>query len=106
MWQQNKIHTKQPNIPVENESRQTDSYVPISNFKCNLYELRFFSLESMDDHMDTEHRDCWKLFDPDVLYLGEDCEEKFESEYSSSEEITEREGEEGEEGEESKSGGY
>ena len=97
-----KIHIKQPDIQVEKESMQTDRYVPISKLKCNLCELRFFSLDSMDDHMDDEHGGRWKLFDPDVLYLGEDCEELSESEYSSSEEITESEDEEGSE---SQSGG-
>ena len=37
--------------------------------------MRFISLEKMDDHIDIEHEGRWKLFDPDVLQLGDEVHE-------------------------------
>ena len=74
-----RIRTHQSNTSHdENQTKPNDRYeryIPISKLKCDLCESRFRSLEFMDDHMDSEHGGRWKLFDPDVVKLGEDYTE-------------------------------
>ena len=57
-------------------------YVPISKLKCDLCDMRFITLDHMDDHMDTNHGGRWKYNDPDVVMLGDDNEESEDSEDS------------------------
>ena len=102
MKRQHKISNTNDKNPEEKSDDRYERYVPISKLKCSLCELRFINLEKMDDHMDSDHGGRWKLFDPDVVQLGEDYEESSESEESSSESTTcsEKENSETQSGEE------
>ena len=58
---------------------------PLENFQqiypnrkqeCNLCQLKFESIESMDVHMDDFHKGRWKINDPDVVWEGESYDER------------------------------
>ena len=73
-----------------NKSKEKE---PLENFQqiypnrkqeCNLCQLKFESIESMDVHMDDFHQGRWKINDPDVVWEGESYDESI-SESSESE---------------------
>lgn len=71
----------------EEPVRSSERYVHISKLKCNLCEMRFLNLDRMDDHMDAEHGGRWKLFDQEVIQLGEEYQESDFDDSSCSEEL-------------------
>ena len=79
MKRKHNVYKKNIEKIVEQKTRSSEVYVPISKLKCEMCEIRFFALEKMDDHMDEQHGGRWKFNDPDVVMFGDDNEESEES---------------------------
>ena len=97
-----KAYKKVNDQKYEKNSDRSEVYVPISKLKCGLCEVRFVSLDKMDDHMDTQHDGRWKYGDPDVVLEGDDYEEGSSSDdvTSESDESSDTESSESQSGEE------
>ena len=72
-----KVLSEKETTEIEVDTLKYDKEPQPSHYECGMCEIDFSCIENMDDHMDAKHGGRWKIGDKDVIYEGEEYEESF-----------------------------